>query len=102
MSHLGLLRSALWGDPRIVTYGSSQLDDFPGSFIFESRLIFSGNVIPTRNDAFKAVLSRCDIFQLDATQEEIVDLMRRVLRHGYETLTPEDCQEVVDFIEQQR
>ena len=67
MSHLGLLRSALWGDPRVVTYGSSQLDDLPGSFIFESRLIFSGNVIPRRNDAFKAVLSavrhlptRCD------------------------------------------
>ena len=37
MSHLGLLRSALWGDPRIVTYGSSQLDDLPGSFIFESQ-----------------------------------------------------------------
>src|SRR5271157_4900070 len=29
MSHLGLLRSALWGDPRVVTYGSSQLDDLP-------------------------------------------------------------------------
>ena len=78
MSHLGLLRSALWGDPRVVTYGSSQLDDLPGSFIFESRLIFCGNVIPRRNDAFKAVLSRCDIFQLDATQEEVVELMRSV------------------------
>jgi hypothetical protein len=100
MSHLGLLRSALWGDPRIVTYGSSQLDDLPGSFIFESRLIFSGNVIPRRNDAFKAVLSRCDIFQLDATQEEVVDLMRSVSRRGYETLTPDDCLDVVDFIEQ--
>ena len=100
MSHLGLLRSALWGDPRVVTYGSSQLDDLPASFIFESRIIFSGNVIPKRNDAFKAVLSRCDIFQLDATQEEVVDLMRSVSRQGYETLTPDDCMEVVDFIEQ--
>ena len=100
MSHLGLLRSALWGDPRIVTYGSSQLDDLPGSFIFESRLIFSGNVIPRRNDAFKAVLSRCDIFQLDATQEEVVELMRSIASAGYETLTPDDCLDVVDFIEQ--
>ena len=100
MSHLGLLRSALWGDPRIVTYGSSQLDDLPGSFIFESRLIFSGNVIPRRNDAFKAVLSRCDIFQLDATQEEVVELMRSIASAGYETLTPDDCMEVADFIEQ--
>jgi hypothetical protein len=100
MSHLGLLRSALWGDPRIVTYGSSQLDDLPGSFIFESRLIFSGNVIPRRNDAFKAVLSRCDIFELSASQEEVVDLMRSVARAGYETLSPDDCQDVVSFIEQ--
>ena len=99
MSHLGLLRSALWGDPRSVTYGSSQLDDLPGSFIFETRLIFSGNVIPKRNDAFKAVLSRCDIFQLDATQEEVIDLMRRVASAGYEILSPGECQEVVDFIE---
>ena len=73
MAHLGLLRSALWGDPRIVTYNSSQLDDLPGSFIFESRLVFCANVIPRKNDAFKAVLSRCDIFELDATQEEVVE-----------------------------
>ena len=64
MSHLGLLRSALWGDPRIVTYGSSQLDDLPGSFIFESQAYLLRNVIPRRNDAFKAVSQRCDIFQL--------------------------------------
>ncbi len=100
MSHLGLLRSALWGDPRIVTYGSSQLDDLPTSFVFESRIVFCGNVIPRRNDAFKAVLSRCDIFELSASQEEVVDLMRRVAMAGYETLTSEECQEVVTFIEQ--
>ena len=38
MAHLGLCGRALWGDPRIVTYGSIQLDDLPGSFVFESRL----------------------------------------------------------------
>jgi hypothetical protein len=100
MAHLGLLRSALWGDPRIVTYNSSQLDDLPASFIFESRIIFCANVIPKRNDAFKAVLSRCDIFELSATQEEIIDLMRSIARAGYETLSRSDCLAVVDFIEQ--
>lgn len=100
MAHLGLLRSALWGTPRIVTYGSSQLDDLPGSFVFESRIVFCGNVIPKRNDAFKAVLSRCDIFELNATQEEVIALMRRVASAGYESLTPDDCFEVIDFIEQ--
>ena len=43
----------------------SQLDDLPGSFMFESRLVFCANVIPRRNDAFKAVLSRCDIFEFE-------------------------------------
>jgi hypothetical protein len=100
MAHLGLLRSALWGDPRVVTYNSSQLDDLPSSFIFESRIIFCANVIPKRNDAFKAVLSRCDVFELSAIQEEVVDLMRSIARAGYETLAAAECQEVVDFIEQ--
>jgi hypothetical protein len=99
MAHLGLLRSALWGDPRIVTYGSSQLDDLPGSYIFESRLIFCANVVPKRNPAFSAVLSRCDQFELSASQQEVLDLMRRVALAGYETLSPCDCFAVVDFIE---
>ena len=100
MAHLGLLRSALWGNPRVVTYGSSQLDDLPGSFTFESRVVFCANVVPRRNDAFKAVLSRCDIFELTATQEEVIDLMRRVASAGYDSLTPDDCLSVVEFIEQ--
>jgi hypothetical protein len=100
MAHLGLLRSALWGDPRIVSYGSSQLDDLPPSFIFESRIVFAANVVPKRNDAFKAVLSRCDIFELSATQEEVIDLMRSIAAKGYESLSPGECLEVVDYIEQ--
>jgi hypothetical protein len=98
MAHLGLLRSALWGDPRVVTYGSSQLDDLPSSFVFDSRLIFVANVIPKRNDAFKAVLTRCDIFELSATPVEVIELMRRVASAGSPPLTPDECQEVVDFI----
>ncbi len=98
LAHLGLLRSALWGDPRIVTYSSSQLDDLPNSFVFEGRVIFCANVIPRRNDAFQAVLSRCDIFQLDATQEEVIDLMRSLASKGFETLTPAECLEVVEYI----
>ena len=38
MAHLGLLRSALWGSPRIVTYNSSQLPNgMPSSFDFSSQ-----------------------------------------------------------------
>lgn len=99
MPHLGLLRSALWGNPRIVTYGSSQLpDDLPPSFEFTSRCIFAANVIPKKNDAFKAVLSRCDQFELSASNEEVIEMMRSISAKGFHGLSPEDCAMVIDFI----
>ena len=101
MPHLGLLRSALWGNPRTITYGSSQLPgDLPSSFEFTSRCVFAANVIPKRNDAFKAVLSRCDIFELDATNAEVLETMRSVSANGFNGMTPDDCAMVIDFIEQ--
>lgn len=99
MVHLGLLRSALWGSPRIVTYGSSQMPkDLPPSFDFSSRCIFAANVIPSKNEAFKAVLSRCDIFELSATNEEVLDLMRCVASNGYRGITPNEASTIIDFI----
>ena len=99
MAHLGLLRSALWGNPRIVTYGSSQLpDDLPASFETTARFIFAANVIPRKNDAFKAVLSRCDIFELSATNEEVIEMMRSVAANGFHRLSVQDCSEVIDYI----
>ncbi len=99
MAHLGLLRSSLWGTPRIVTYGSSQLpSDLPPRFEITSRFIFAANVIPKKNDAFKAVLSRCDIFELSATNEEVLELMRSISARGFRGLTPEDCAIVIDYI----
>ena len=99
MAHLGLLRSSLWGSPRIVTYGSSQLpSDLPPRFEITSRFIFAANVIPKKNDAFKAVLSRCDIFELSATSEEVIELMRSISANGFRGLTPEDCNLVIDFM----
>ena len=84
MAHLGLLRSALWGTPRIVTYGSSQLpSDLPPRFETTSRFIFAANVIPQKNDAFKAVLSRCDIFELSASNEEVLELMRCISSRAF-------------------
>jgi len=97
MPHLGLLRSALW-TPRVVTYNSSALTGLPSSFEFTSRCIFAANVIPSKNQAFNAVLSRCDIFELLATNEEIIALMRSVSANGFHGLTPEDCATVIDFI----
>ena len=99
MAHLGLLRSALWGNPRVMTYGSSQLpSDLPPYFEFTSRCIFAANCIPQKNDAFKAMLSRCDVFELSATNEEVIDLMRSVSAQGFRGLTPADCSMIIDFI----
>lgn len=99
---LGLLRSALWGTgQRIITYSSSQLpDDLPPSFIFDSKIIFCANVVPKRNEAFKAVLTRVDTFELTATNEEIIEQMRLMANRGFESLTPQEAHLVVDFIEQ--
>jgi hypothetical protein len=98
---LGLLRSALWGQEagRVVTYNSTQLEDIPSSFTFDSRIVFCANQIPKRSKAFEAVLSRVDVFELDATNEELLELMRSLANQGFESLAPQQCHAVLDFIE---
>lgn len=99
---LGILRSALWGQgERIVTYNSSQLDGIPQSFEFDSRIIFCANQIPKKNNAFSAVLSRIDTFELSATNEEVLDLMRNCAKRGFEGVSSDDCLSIVDFIEKE-
>lgn len=96
---LGLLRSALWGQgARTVTYTSSQLQDLPSSFEFTSRIICTANVVPKRNEPFRAVLSRVDVFELAASNEDVLELMRSMAEKGYSKLPPATCREVVDFI----
>ena len=96
---LGILRSALWGDDgkHLVTYNSSQLKT-PSSFYFTGRIIFAVNVIPKHNHAFAAVLSRVDQYELDASNEEVLEMMRRLAAKGFDGLTPDECMAVVDFI----
>ena len=97
---LGILRSALWGETnekRLVTYNSSQLK-IPSSFFFTGRIVFAINTLPMKNHAFNAVLSRVDQFELTASNEEVLDLMRELAAEGFEGLTPADCLQVVDYI----
>ena len=97
---LGILRSALWGETnekRLVTYNSSQLK-IPSSFFFTGRIVFAINTLPMKNHAFNAVLSRVDQFELTASNEEVLDLMRELAAEGFEGLTPADCRQVVDYI----
>ncbi|MBY0459313.1 MAG: hypothetical protein K2V38_18445 [Gemmataceae bacterium] len=97
---LGLLRSALWGtaEGRVVTYSSTQLAGVPGSFAFESRVIFTANTIPKRNEAFKAVLSRVDVFELVATNDELLEQMDVLAQAGFGSLDAAACKAVVDYI----
>jgi hypothetical protein len=100
LAALGILRSALWeGDKglRLVTYNSSQLK-IPSSFHFEGRIIFAINTLPRQNHAFSAVLSRVDQFELSASNEEVLVMLRQLAAQGFEGLEPAECQEVVDFI----
>lgn len=99
---LGILRSALWGQgARIVTYTSSQLDGLPNRFAFDSKIIFCANTIPNRNQAFRAVLSRVDVFNLTANADELLELMRSLAARGHGRVSADQCLEVVEFIEQQ-
>jgi len=97
---LGILRSALWGQgkSRLVTYNSSQLE-IPSSFEFTGGIIFTANTLPMKNPAFNAVLSRVDVFELDATNDEVLEMMTELAREGYEgRLSRAECFEVVDFL----
>jgi hypothetical protein len=97
---LGILRSALWeGDEgnRLVNYNSSQLK-IPSSFHFEGRVIFAINTLPMKNHAFSAVLSRVDQFELSASNEEVLVMLRQLAAQGFEGLSPDECQEVVDYV----
>lgn len=95
---LGLLRSALWGQGmRIVTYSSSQLDGLPPRFEFNGQLIMCANSIP-KNEAFRAVLSRVDTFDLSLSTEEAIEQMKLLANAGYRSLPPSTCHKIVDFI----
>ena len=99
---LGLLRSALFGQPdRVVTYNSSQLpDDLPSRFETTSRFIFCANQIPKKNPMFDAVLTRCLVYRMELTNLDIIEQFRATSASGYPGVSPHECGEIVDFIEQ--
>lgn len=102
MKVLGLFRSALWGNPRLVTYTStsSQLEDIPQSFVFESAIIMAANIIPKNNAAFKATLSRIDTFELKANNEEVLEFMRSIaIKQGFPGVMSSEVMSVIDFFE---
>ena len=99
---LGLLRSALFGQPnRLVTYSSSNLPpDVPARFQTTSRFIFCANKVPTKCPIFDAVVSRCLVYRMDLTNPEIIEQFRVMSKDGYPGCPPEATEEIVDFIEE--
>ena len=45
------------------------------------------------------MISRCDIYTLQATTDELLEQMHRLAAGGYGSLSPQQCLEVVEFIE---
>ena len=86
--------------PRIVTYGSSQLDDLPGSFIFESRIVFCGECDPQAERRLQGCAHTVRHLPVGCDPGGSHGADAAVASAGYESLTPDDCLEVVDFIEQ--
>ena len=96
---LGLLRSALCGvnDERHVTYVTSVQFDMPSSFRFDSKIIICSNSVP-KSPAFKALATRCLVFHLEPTQDEIIEQFQAIAARGFEDLTSDDCRIVVDYV----
>jgi hypothetical protein len=72
----------------------------PQAWEFDSRCIFISNTLPKRNEAFLATLSRCDQFELSASNPELLDHFRYISRNGFHEISPEECEQVIDYIEE--
>ena len=59
-------------------------------------MILISNTLPSaRNEAFKAVPTRVDLFELSASNKEA---MRNTAAKVYHNLNPADCETVIEFI----
>lgn len=103
--NVGLLRSALFsinGD-RLVTYNTSSNLDVPTSFHFNSKIIILANSLP-KGEAFKALQSRCIVYHLSPSREEVLEQFRRSTINGFTCPSgyniPKDLAlEVIDLLE---
>lgn len=100
-----LLRSACWGqerDGRMRRPMSWQCKNAPDPFLFEGGVIILSNR-PLRDiPELQAVATRLNPVELHVTDREIAAKMREVAldghRHGAESLTPDQCAEVAEFV----
>ena len=81
-----------------MTYNSSALRS-ASAFNFTGSIIATANVLPRTNPAFEAVLSRVGTFELDASNAEVIELMKKLACNGYgDELSATEYLEIVNFI----
>lgn len=98
---LGLLRSALFGNPhRVVTYNSTQLpDDLPERFETTSRFIILANDLP-KGPLMSAILTRTLFYRMELSNEDILAQFRVMSERGFNNCSAEQAEEIIDFIEE--
>jgi hypothetical protein len=100
----GVLRSALFaqeGQDRVVTWGT--VKDRKEPVIFRGGIIMINNRPMASLAELNALASRIAVLQFDATDEELIALMRKLALEGYRTegklpLEPEKCIEVTEYL----
>ena len=98
---LGILRSALWeGEKgkRLVNYNSSQLK-VPSSFHFNGQDHFRRQHLAAPEPRIRRRPEPGGpVRAVGQSNEEVLEMMRQLAAQGFEGLSPDECQEVVDFI----
>jgi hypothetical protein len=102
---LGVLRSALWSQSterpmvRAVSWTAANVNL---RFIFLGGIIITANRQPDSIPEIRAIKSRIASLQFIVTNDELAALMRRTAENGFrsgeDSLTPEECGEVADFL----
>jgi hypothetical protein len=102
----GVLRSALWSQrgedgklKRTITWGTARGIE---SIVFTGGIIMLSNRPLTDLPELRAIRTRISHLHLQATDEEIAALMRRIackgFQHGEQTMTPDECQTVCEYL----
>lgn len=98
---LGLLRSALFGNPnRLVTWNSTSLPrDLPDRFETTSRFIILANSLP-KGPIMQAILTRTLFYRMELSNEDILAQFRVMSEQGFNNCSAEQAEEIIDFIEE--
>lgn len=86
------VRTVTWLSPRLAQEG------YPTSFTFEGKVIFISN--RTMDRIPEPILTRAMLLNLDLTNQELIERVRVIADDLMPTLTAEQREELLDFIEE--